>query len=199
MTYEQHDGLEKLDRRAFKATYFPPQPRCSGAFFLGAEMQEFQPNSQHPPTLSLSDDARTHYSSEQQTLGVEKNDIIKGVESDRTFAIVASGAVWAWYATNPLQGSLRVLYVLPLGISLLFVLKRFAANAAIDQIGKYIRNMEKRLLPDQSRVPIGYVAGWETWLQTKSNRIEWYRRYDIVFWIAICGGNLLLALTLWLR
>jgi len=157
--------------------------------------QQSQPDP--PPPLALSDDAREHYSVEQQSLGVEKNDIVKSVESDRTFAIVSSGAIWAWYATNPLNGPLSALYVLPLGISPLFVLKRFAANAAMDQIGTYVRNMESRLMPDQTSVSNEYVAGWETWL--KKNRTEWYRKYDIVFWGAICVGNLSLAIAMWLR
>ena len=131
---------------------------------------------------------QAHYSAELQTLGEEKNSLLKALDTDRTFVLLASGAIWAWFATHALVDDLRWLYLLPLAITLLFYLKRQVIVTAIDQIGEYIQTLEN------FNLPMG--LGWERWLDA-GNRKEWFSKFEVVFWVAVLIANSAIAMLLW--
>jgi len=133
----------------------------------------------------LGDDARQFLAAEYGTIGAEKNDLLRSVEKDRTFGIIATAAFWSWIGSQPpLTQAQLFLYFLPLGVVILLALKRRAANVVIDQIGNYIRGVEEKVLPKG--------LGWERHLST--NRKDWFRRLDLGWWITLFIANCGLAL-----
>ncbi len=133
--------------------------------------------------IRLTEEGRIHYEMELQGLSNEKIALIQTLNSDRTFALVASGAIWSWFGTNSPEEINPWLIWLPAILTALFVVKTFWTHKSIGMIAKYVQDLERQIgLPE--------TVGWERWLgKNKPNK-----SFNYLFWSVLLGGNLLVGI-----
>lgn len=83
---------------------------------------------------------------------------MQSIENTERYALISSGAIWAWLATQKWNTAFVIVLVVPVLISMMFEKKRNSFASAINQIGKYTRRLEETMgITNES---IGKL-GWE--------------------------------------
>ena len=96
------------------------------------------------------------------------------------YALVTSGAIWGWLATNNVQAGKNAITWVPLFVTILLFLQNEAQLSDTRRIGKYLERTEGWF-----GLPKG--LGWETHPQRGGQMIAWSR----ALWLVLIGGNLL--------
>ena len=101
----------------------------------------------------------------------------KQVDGDDNIVLACSGAYWAWMLTHPeWQKHQDWVWALPLGFTLVFVLRWISHARAMMNIGDYLQRIETAFqLPNR--------LGWETSLRT--DRSQWINISKVLFYTAL--------------
>ena len=83
---------------------------------------------------------------------------MQNIENTERYALISSGAIWAWLATQKWNTSFVVVLVVPVLITIMFEKKRNSFALAINQAGEYIRRIEETI--GVTNEAIGKL-GWE--------------------------------------
>lgn len=103
---------------------------------------------------------------------------IDGLERN---ALIITGAAWAWIAT---QGWKDMYVLLPVGLSVLFFVKRRSLSLALREAAGYVLKLEEHF-------PLPEGIGWEHHLAKK--RPKHFRAWKLAFWLLLIGANLGMA------
>lgn len=113
---------------------------------------------------------------------------IKETREFLRYAILSSGAIWAWLLSQPdsriSNGSYA--YFIPAALSLLLFGETVALQKNIGGLAKYIRRIEASFA-----LPEG--LGWETQLATGAQKRTVVQRWSIIVWSFLCSGNMAAA------
>ncbi len=103
-------------------------------------------------------------------------------------AILASGAIWAWLATNGQAIQYSPIVWLPMFLSIMFALKAIAIRHGLYRLGSYIKSIEKtHNLPNN--------LDWELNNGMAKNGYPFrIGLWPLVYWSAVVGANILAAL-----
>jgi len=119
------------------------------------------------------------------------------MERDQRNALLITGAIWSWLATNleklPHQGLFEKFVVfIPALIMGFFFYRWWAMNRAVSQIAEYTRMLERKAGVDLEKL------GWETWLheRRKLKQAVQLGTTAWIFWISLLLVNALLAFLL---
>lgn len=110
------------------------------------------------------------------------------MDSAERNAILASGAIWAWLATNDQTIQQSFIVWLPMFLSLMFALKAIAIRHGLYRLGSYIKNIESaHNLPEN--------LGWEISNgMVKTGYPFRIGLWSILYWSSVVGANFLAAL-----
>jgi hypothetical protein len=133
----------------------------------------------------LGDDERNRVDAfvlaEYAALREEIKWIIDQIDTLERNALILTGAVWAWIATQNWDDA----YVmLPLVLSVLFFIKRRSLSFALRGAAKYVLKIEEHFT-----LPKG--IGWEHHLA--ENRPKHFRVWKLAFWLLLIAINLSMA------
>ena len=105
------------------------------------------------------------------------------------FAVVSSGAIWAWLLTKSKRHGFRVVTLVPAILVILLWSQYYANLTEVHRMSRHIILIEDQLSP-------AAIIGWErdTWGHVLL--IDWWRR---LFWPLLVGGNLIGSILLWFR
>jgi hypothetical protein len=123
----------------------------------------------------------------------EINELSGRMEGDNRNALILTGAIWSWLATNQAAvvghgPFVTVVVFMPAALMLFFLYRWYAMHRSIFGNAAYLRDLE-------ARAGVG-LLGWETWLQDKRasdpSRVS-LGRAGLTFWVGLIATNLLLA------
>lgn len=107
--------------------------------------------------------------------------IIGQIDALERNALIVTGAIWAWIATQHWED----LYViLPLVLSILFFIKRRSLSLSLREAAVYVLKIEEHFA-----LPEG--IGWEHHLAKK--RPKHFRAWKLAFWLLLIVANLGMA------
>lgn len=137
--------------------------------------------------MEISERACEYLQEEQKQRRREIETLSARIESDQTRALIVTGVIWSWLATNWSfdKASACLIVILPPILMLFFFYRHFHLIQSIFKIAEYTRYLE-----NQFNVPEG--LGWESWLdmQRKKKRdVDPLLRNEWTFWIALIAVN----------
>lgn len=116
---------------------------------------------------------------------------IKELRELLRYAILSSGAIWAWLLSRSQPMLSRVGCFLPLALSLLLLGQSLLVRKKVFGLGAYLQRIEQAFkLPDR--------LGWETQLTRGIIKRDNLPRWENTVWAVLCLGNLAGALMKWM-
>ena len=112
-----------------------------------------------------------------EALRKEIESCIQEIRTLERYALIGTGFVWAWLASNPQLNIPNIFWWIPLVFSFFGWLRTMALVASVRRLAAYIRHVEEPYFCDET------VIGWETykWVRVKpSIKLSVY-----TFWIAL--------------
>ena len=135
--------------------------------------------------MPLPDDKKEFLLAEYSFITSELHWRITQIVADQRNALISTGAIWAWLATNEWNDIFVYVKWGPVAIVLLFGMKRVSLSLAINELRDYVHRVEAQFeLPDS--------VGWQHNL--KARRSYALRKWSIAFWSTLLVGNVVLAL-----
>jgi hypothetical protein len=112
---------------------------------------------------------------------------IKEIGEYLRYAVVSSGAIWAWLLLKSQPQISRIGCMLPFVLSTLLLVQTVVLRKKIFILAKYIARIEQSFdLPDG--------LGWETQLASGGIKRDNVPHWENTIWGLLCVGNLVLAL-----
>lgn len=115
---------------------------------------------------------------------------IQGIENTERYAIVFSGAIWAWLATQKWNPAFVIVLLIPALITKLLEIKRRSLANAISQIAVYIRKIEDAV--DVTDEQVGKL-GWEH-REQNNEQTHTFRNWRKIYWQLLFWGNIIIGL-----
>jgi len=122
-----------------------------------------------------------------------KNEIIlcvQGIENTERYALVFSGAIWAWLVTQKWNIAFFVVLFIPTLITALFEIKRRSLASSINLIATYIKNIEDAVGITDKKVG---KLGWEHRDQD-SKEAHAFRKWRKLYWKLLRWGDIVIGL-----
>jgi hypothetical protein len=112
---------------------------------------------------------------------------IKELREYLRYAIIASGAIWAWFLSHSQPQIPQLARFLPLALSALLFGQTIVVRKKVYKIGSYITKIE-------GAFPLPAGLGWETQLLTGGIKRDSVPFWEKAVWVVLCIGNLGAAL-----
>jgi len=118
--------------------------------------------------------------------------VIKELGDYLRYAILSSGAIWAWLLARPQPQISRLACFVPIGLSLLIFSQTLVLRRKVFGLAKYIKEIE-----GVCRLPLG--LGWETQLASKAVKRDRVPFLENTIWAILCSANLVGAVLVLFR
>ncbi len=108
--------------------------------------------------MEINDAQKQFLMTEYVQLRSESMLFMQSIENTERYALISSGAIWAWLATQKWNTTFIVVLFVPVLITIMFERKRNSFASAINQIGEYIKRIEETI--GVTNESVGKL-GWE--------------------------------------
>lgn len=115
---------------------------------------------------------------------------IQGIENTERYALVFSGAIWAWLATQKWNFAFFIVLFIPALLTKLLEIKRRSLAKSINQIATYIRKIEDAVGVSSKKA--GHL-GWEHRAQ-EDEKTHTFRDWRKIYWKLLFWGNVAIGL-----
>ncbi|MFQ5545820.1 MAG: hypothetical protein ACE5FE_07575 [Acidiferrobacterales bacterium] len=133
----------------------------------------------------MKTETRQYLLTEYPHLRAEILDALKEVPANEKWALVTSGAFWAWLASLTDQAKLiPTITWVPAALTFLLFLRWRALEQKFGTLGAYLLRIEQALELEN--------FGWETHIGSCGK--HWFRYYGWAFWGLLFAGNVFLAI-----
>ena len=115
---------------------------------------------------------------------------LQGIENTERYALVFSGAIWAWLATQKWNIAFFIVLLIPTLITRLFKIKRSALGSSINLMATYIQRIEDTIGVSDKKAG---NLGWEHRNQD-SEEAHAFRKWRKLYWKLLEWGNIIIGL-----
>jgi hypothetical protein len=122
-----------------------------------------------------------------ESLRKELESCVREMRTIERYALIGTGVVWAWLATNQ---QIRVHYIvwwIPVLFSLLGGLRTFALIKSVRRLAAYIQTVESAFMNKR-------LEGWETFIT--QNRRQSIRYSIYLFWIILMLATIIVPIVI---
>jgi hypothetical protein len=123
-----------------------------------------------------------------QELRAEIRDSINAIESAQRDALIFSGAIWAWLATQSWKPHFQFILLLPLCVSFFYWYKHLQISRTITNIAIYLKKVEEQIVPEG--------LGWETYVARAGHKH--FKYWNIFYWSALISFNFIIGAYLFM-
>ncbi|MEP7137676.1 MAG: hypothetical protein ABI904_22350 [Chloroflexota bacterium] len=115
---------------------------------------------------------------------------IQGIENTERYALVFSGAIWAWLATQKWNFAFFIVLFIPALLTKLLEIKRRSLAKSINQIATYIRKIEDAIGVSNEKAG---KLGWEH-REQEDDKTHTFRDWKKIYWKLLFWGNVIIGL-----
>lgn len=115
---------------------------------------------------------------------------IQGIENTERYALVFSGAIWAWLATQKWNFAFFVILFVPALLTKLLEIKRRSLANSINRIAEYIKRIEDAVGVTDEKVG---RLGWEH-REQEDKKAHTFRDWRKIYWKLLFWGNITIGL-----
>ena len=137
--------------------------------------------------MPLDPDVKDYLLAEFADRRAQFNRHIDQVVHDQRYAIIATGAFWAWIATHRIESSFAFTVWLPTGLLAFFLVKWLVLRVTVERIVRYVTEVESVF-----SLPTG--LGWSG-NYTKYGQ-DLLGPFSTIFWLVLLALNAFLAIAL---
>ena len=136
--------------------------------------------------MKMNDHQKEYFLQENSQLREEILENIKGINEAERYALIMSGAIWAWLVTQQWTLSFIIAVCIPALATGLLYRKREALSDAIKEKATYIKKIEGVF---ELKSTEGEALGWE-----RREREKNFKNWSKTYWKLLLWGNIVIAL-----
>ena len=115
---------------------------------------------------------------------------IQGIENTERYALIFSGVIWAWLATQKWNFAFFIVLCIPALLTKLLELKRRSLARSINQIGAYIKKIEDAVGVSDEKAG---KLGWQH-REQEDEKAHAFRNWSKIYWKLLFWGNIIIGL-----